>query len=81
MAVSNNIWRLPQSQQQSLPAANTWLSRLQSGLTRIATAWVTRRQRGRDAALLRALSDRELWDLGLGRGDISRVVNGTYRRD
>jgi len=81
MAVSNNIWRIPQSQQQSLPAANTWLSRLQAGLSRITCAWETRRQQRRDAALLRTLSDRELWDLGLGRGDIPRVVNGTYRRD
>jgi uncharacterized protein YjiS (DUF1127 family) len=81
MAVSNNIWRIPQSQQHSLPAANSWLSRLQAGISRITTAWVTRRQQGRDAALLRALSDRELWDLGLGRSDISRVANGTYRRD
>lgn len=81
MAVSNNIWRIPQSQRQNLVAANTWRSRLQAGLSRIATAWVTRRQQRRDAALLRAFSDRELWDLGLGRSDISRVVNGTYRRD
>ena len=81
MAVSNNIGRIPQSRQQSLPAANTWLSRLQAGLFRTTTAWVTRRQQRHDAALLRTLSDRELWDLGLGRGDIPRVVNGTYRRD
>ncbi len=81
MALSNNIWRISQSQQQSLPAANTWLSSLQAGLSRITSAWGIRRQQRRDGALLRTLSDRELWDLGLSRGDISRVVNGTYRRD
>jgi uncharacterized protein YjiS (DUF1127 family) len=81
MAVSNNIWGIPQSRRQDLPVANTWLSRVQAGLSRITSAWGTRRQQRRDAALLRSLSDRELWDLGLGRGDISRVVNGTYRRD
>jgi uncharacterized protein YjiS (DUF1127 family) len=81
MDVSNNIWGVAQSQQQSLPAANTWLSRLQAGLSRMTSAWGTFRQKRSDAALLRTLSDRELWDLGLGRGDIPRVVNGTYRRD
>jgi uncharacterized protein YjiS (DUF1127 family) len=77
---SNNTWRL-QSQQQILPASSNWLSRLQAGFYRIRTAWVTRRQRQRDARLLGDLSDRELWDLGLGRSDISRVAKGTYRRD
>jgi uncharacterized protein YjiS (DUF1127 family) len=81
MAASNNIWRILQSQQQSLPAANTWLSSLHAILYRITSAWGTRRQQRRDAALLRTLSDRALRDIGLGRGDISRVVNGTYRRD
>jgi uncharacterized protein YjiS (DUF1127 family) len=81
MSLSNNTWRLPSSQQQILPASSNWLSRLQAGLFRIRTAWMSRRQRERDARLLRSLSDRELWDLGLGRSDISRVAKGTYRRD
>ncbi len=81
MDVSNNIWGAPQSQQPSLTAANNWLSRLQAGLSRITSAWGTLRQKRRDEALLRTLSDRELWDLGLSRGDIPRVVDGTHRRD
>lgn len=38
-------------------------------------AW---REQLREADLLRSMSDRELADLGLSRGDVERVISGTY---
>lgn len=38
-------------------------------------AW---REQLREADLLRSMSDRELADLGLTRGDVERVISGTY---
>ncbi|HEX2944260.1 MAG TPA: DUF1127 domain-containing protein [Rhodopila sp.] len=40
-----------------------------------------RRRFYRDAQQLDHFSDRELWDLGLSRSDISSIAHGTYRRD
>jgi uncharacterized protein YjiS (DUF1127 family) len=81
MAVSNNIWGVPHRGTPSLTSKNTWLSRLHAGVSRIISGWETRRRNRRDAALLESLSDRQLWDLGFARGDISYVAKGTYRRD
>jgi uncharacterized protein YjiS (DUF1127 family) len=39
---------------------------------RLASAWA----RHRDEKLLQTLSDHQLRDLGIGRGDIQRVVRG-----
>lgn len=36
------------------------------------------REQLREADLLRSMSDRELSDLGLTRGDVERVISGTY---
>jgi uncharacterized protein YjiS (DUF1127 family) len=47
-----------------------------------SVAWINlHRQRARDLEMLLTFGDRELWDLGLNRADIPRVVAGTYRRD
>ena len=58
-----------------------WLSSLG---TTVRRRWADWAQRGRDRAMARALyslSDGELRDMGLSRGDISAVANGTFRRD
>ncbi|AMW34008.1 DUF1127 domain-containing protein [Haematospirillum jordaniae] len=36
------------------------------------------RDRTREADLLRSMSDRELMDLGLSRGDVEQIIAGTY---
>jgi uncharacterized protein YjiS (DUF1127 family) len=43
--------------------------------------WAARRHGARQAEVLHAFSDRELWDLGLSRSDIPGIIKGTYRRD
>jgi|tagenome__1003787_1003787.scaffolds.fasta_scaffold12322254_1 uncharacterized protein YjiS (DUF1127 family) len=40
-----------------------------------------RRERARIARELLSCSNRELFDLGISRGDIPAIINGTYRRD
>jgi uncharacterized protein YjiS (DUF1127 family) len=47
----------------------------------MATIWLARRRHAREAEVLHAFSDRELWDLGLSRSDIPGIIDGTYRRD
>ena len=60
-------------------ATGAWLA-LQSEFGRLGASWRTRRQRARELRELAALSDRELWDLGLGRSDLPAIANGAYRR-
>ncbi len=51
------------------------------GLRHRFNAW--RAQRQRRAQITRELlsyTDRELFDLGITRGDIPAIINGTYRR-
>ena len=58
-----------------------WLSGLGISVRRRWADWA---KRGRDRAMARvlySLSDGELRDMGLSRGDISAVANGTFRRD
>jgi uncharacterized protein YjiS (DUF1127 family) len=40
-----------------------------------------RRERARIARELLSCSNRELFDLGISRGDIPAIINGTYRRN
>jgi uncharacterized protein YjiS (DUF1127 family) len=48
---------------------------------RVERALAERRQVRQLARELQMCSDRELGDMGLSRGDIPAVVNGTYVRD
>ena len=44
--------------------------------------WVkTRRQLARDRDLISRLSDRELWDMGIVRSEIPRILNGPFGRE
>jgi uncharacterized protein YjiS (DUF1127 family) len=47
---------------------------------RVAAMIDRRRERARVARELLSCSNRELFDLGISRGDIPAVVAGTYRR-
>ncbi|MBN8926584.1 MAG: hypothetical protein BGO51_08540 [Rhodospirillales bacterium 69-11] len=50
-------------------------------IRRALDAWAERRARTRQLRDLAAFSDRELWDVGLSRGDLLAVEKGTFRRD
>ena len=51
------------------------------GLRQRFTAWREKRQRRAQIAReLLTYTDRELFDLGISRGDIPAIINGTYRR-
>jgi uncharacterized protein YjiS (DUF1127 family) len=53
------------------------LNRLRAGYL----AWrAEQRKRARIARELATYTDRELFDLGISRGDIPAIVRGTYRR-
>ncbi len=43
--------------------------------------WLVKRRQAREIHDLLHFSDRELWDIGLGRSDIQSIIDGTYRRD
>jgi uncharacterized protein YjiS (DUF1127 family) len=81
MNLSEDTWLASKGRQQVASPAIPWLVRLQAGISRLRAGWRTRRQRTRDVASLYTFSDRELWDLGLSRSDITGISNGTYRRD
>ncbi len=52
-----------------------------SGIKSRFLAWrERRRERARIARELLSYTDRELFDLGIGRADIPAIINGTYRR-
>lgn len=57
------------------------LSQLRSYLQRIYVDWSDWRRRGREVAVLDSFSDRDLWDIGLGRSDLQAIRAGCYRRD
>jgi uncharacterized protein YjiS (DUF1127 family) len=81
MTRSETARLLSDSPQQIIHQASNWFARLQPKLHRIVNARATRRRHSRDAEQLYAFSDRELWDLGLGRSDLPSIIAGTYRRE
>jgi uncharacterized protein YjiS (DUF1127 family) len=80
MNMSDDAQLIAEGPQPIASAASAWLARLPAGLGRLSASWRARRQRSREVQELAAFSDRELWDLGLGRSDLQAVANGTYRR-
>ena len=51
-------------------------------LTRACDRWLAHRQRAaRDSAELRAMSDRELADIGVPRASVDPASRGLWRRD
>jgi uncharacterized protein YjiS (DUF1127 family) len=70
-----------EGRQQIMREVSVWPSRLQASMVRLGAAWLARRKRAREIQELQAFSDRELWDLGLGRSDVRAIADGTYRRD
>ncbi len=72
------VARNPQSVRNELIASLVWC---RSGLQRIHTAWIARRQRIREVEILYSFNDRELRDLGLCRSDLPAITSGLYRPD
>jgi uncharacterized protein YjiS (DUF1127 family) len=68
-------------QSQTQREQTVWLPRIRAGLSQIPALWAARRKRAREFQSLSDFSDRELWDIGISRSDVSGVINGTYRRD
>jgi len=81
MNLSQNTWFASRGQHPPLQDAGVWLSRLKAGLRSILAARAARRRRAQEMQTLYSFTDRELWDLGLGRSDLPGIMNGTYRRD
>jgi uncharacterized protein YjiS (DUF1127 family) len=80
MNISDDAQLIAAGAQPIVSTARTWRTRLQAGLGRFGASWRTHRRRSREVQELAAFSDRELWDLGLGRSDLQAIANRTYRR-
>jgi uncharacterized protein YjiS (DUF1127 family) len=72
---------IARSRQSILSGAIIFLTRVEKQFGRIGASWTAYRRRQREAQQLSAFSDRELWDLGLGRSDLRRIADGSFRRD
>jgi uncharacterized protein YjiS (DUF1127 family) len=81
MNLSEDARIIYQGRRRTVHDASIWWSRLQSKLQRLSAFWMARRRRARGLRELYEFSDRELWDMGLGRSDLPAIINGTYRRD
>ena len=81
MNISENMRLSAEGQMPIMRVAGAWRAWLQARLGRFGASWKARWQRARGIQELAAFSDRELWDLGLGRSDLQAIINGTYRRD
>lgn len=81
MSLTDDAGLVSAHRQPAIHAASAWLSRTRAEFQHMATIWLARRRHAREAEVLHAFSDRELWDLGLSRSDIPGIIDGTYRRD
>jgi uncharacterized protein YjiS (DUF1127 family) len=57
----------------------SWLAGLGAQLAHIASKLAARQRRVRQLNQLYQFTDRELQDLGIGRGDFPAIMRGTYR--
>jgi len=62
-------------------AARKTGTRIPTRIRQSIEAWLASRRQAREIHDLLHFSDRELWDIGLGRSDIQSIIDGTYRRD
>lgn len=81
MNLSANAQLVSQNHQPASSGKPLSLLYVATTLRRIGSTWVARRRQARDMHALYAFSDRELWDIGLGRSDLLSIENGTFRRD
>jgi uncharacterized protein YjiS (DUF1127 family) len=69
------------SRQGLLHDAGAVLSAASQSLRAVGAFFVAHRQRTRQLQELHRFSDRELWDVGLSRSDISAIESRNYRRE
>jgi uncharacterized protein YjiS (DUF1127 family) len=81
MNISENPLLFFVGKQQIARKISVWPFRLQARIGQIVASWMVRRKQAREARDLLNFSDRELWDIGLGRSDVQSIIDGTYRRD
>jgi len=63
---------------RALAAAARAARRTAAGLDR----WIAQRRRAaHDLGILAGMSDRELSDIGIGRGNVTAAASGTWQRD
>jgi uncharacterized protein YjiS (DUF1127 family) len=62
-------------------AASSGLVFLRTLATQLGNFWSARRQRSRELSDLYSMSDHELLDMRLSRGDLMAIAKGTYRRE
>ena len=68
-------------QHEAVHAVTDFRTRLQTGFARFVAERAERRRIAREASTLLRFSDRELWDIGISRGDIPAVMDGSFHRD
>jgi uncharacterized protein YjiS (DUF1127 family) len=81
MNLYHDAWLVSRGPQILLRESVIFLARLRQRLSHTGAFWAAWLRREREVQALYAFSDRELWDLGLGRADLQRIRNGTFRRD
>ena len=62
-------------------AASSGLVFLRTLAARLGIFWSARRQRSRELSDLHSMSDHELLDMRLSRGDLMAIAKGTYSRE
>ena len=77
MNASNDTYILSGDQRVTQPLG----VRLSGRLRQFRLGWSQRRASARQMQELHLSTDRELWDMGITRGDLNEIAKGTYRRD
>ncbi|WP_428537739.1 DUF1127 domain-containing protein [Rhodopila sp.] len=81
MNLSSNISISSERQRKFAGDSGTSIFTATLRLRRLAAYLADRRERRRAADALHRFSDRELWDVGLSRGDILSIGRGSFRND
>ena len=56
-------------------------ARAAGALGRLGAAWRAWREHEEEMRTLRSFTDRDLWDLGLCRGDVAAIEKGLFSRE
>jgi uncharacterized protein YjiS (DUF1127 family) len=77
MRTSNNTYLFAGNEHAGQPFSKRMAERFRQ----FRATLENRRIHARQVEELYLSSDRELWDMGLSRGDVAEIAKGTYRRD
>lgn len=81
MNLSNDTYLISDSHRKSGSEVGAWFSQITARLHNLGENLSARRTRAREMRELHRFSDRELWDVGLNRSDITLIEKGIFRRD